>query len=223
VEIQRAYRARLKVAGKAVRLVDAGFDPATPATLIAEFRDQLHNTLAKLELREQAVARLEARNRFLESELVRLEREATQAAKDRIIARREAAAFLQAPGRGRRPRGNWSEETMPSRRARLLAALALHPEGLVVDILLAGISAPEERRPMLTALRRLEGAGLVVRLGPCRHHYIAGVLVRLAAQPAREAAAESDRPQFEIGADCGIIGPDLTYFKIRQRHRRARR
>jgi hypothetical protein len=106
VEIQRAYRARLKVAGKAVRLVDAGFDPATPATLIAEFRDQLHNTLAKLELREQAVARLEARNRFLESELVRLEREATQAAKDRIIARREAAAFLQAPGRGRRPRGN---------------------------------------------------------------------------------------------------------------------
>jgi hypothetical protein len=37
-----------------------------------------------------------ARNRFLESELVRLEREATQAAKDRIIARREAAKSAPA-------------------------------------------------------------------------------------------------------------------------------
>jgi hypothetical protein len=96
---------------------------------------------------------------------------------------------------------------MPSRRARLLAALALHPEGLVVDILLAGISAPEERRPMLTALRRLEGAGLVVRLGPCRHHYIAGVLVRLAAQPAREAAAESDRPRSRSAPTVGLLVP----------------
>jgi hypothetical protein len=64
-----------------------------------------------------------------------------------------------------------------------LAALALHPEGLVVDVLLAGMSAPEERRPMLMALRTLERAGLVVRSGPRRHRYIAGVLVRLADQP----------------------------------------
>ena len=96
-----------------------------------------------------------------------------------------------------------------SRRARLLAALALHPEGLVVDVLLAGMSAPEERRPMLTALRTLERAGLVVRSGPRRHHYIAGVLVRLAAQPEREPAAKPDRPQFEIGGDCGITGTEL--------------
>jgi hypothetical protein len=108
-EVQRAYRDRLKAQGKAFRLVDADFDPATQAALIAEFRDQLHDTLVKLELREQDVARLDARNRFLESELVRLEREATQAAKDRIIARREAASFLKAPsrpaGRGARPSG----------------------------------------------------------------------------------------------------------------------
>jgi hypothetical protein len=76
---------------------------------------------------------------------------------------------------------------MPSRTARLLAALALHPEGLVVDVLLAGMSAPEERRPMLMALRTLERAGLVVRSGPRRHHYIAGVLVRLADQPPPSA------------------------------------
>jgi hypothetical protein len=35
----------------------------------------------------------------------------------------------------------------------------------------------------LRTLRRLERAGLVVRSGPRRHHYIAGVLVRLADQP----------------------------------------
>ena len=106
VEIQRAYRERLKLKGKATRLVDADFDPAAQAALIAEFRDQLHNTSAKLELREQDVARLESHNRFLESKVVRLEREATQAAKDRIVARREAAAHLKAPGPRARPRRN---------------------------------------------------------------------------------------------------------------------
>jgi hypothetical protein len=70
--------------------VDADFDPAV-------VRDKIHNALLKLELRDQDVARLEERNRFLESELVRLEREATQAAKDRITARREAAEHLKAP------------------------------------------------------------------------------------------------------------------------------
>jgi hypothetical protein len=97
VEVQRAYRARLKAQGR---------DPATQTQLIAEFRDQLHGALVKLELQAQDVARLEDRNRFLESELVRLEREATQAAKDRITARREAAAHLKAPRArpaGRRP------------------------------------------------------------------------------------------------------------------------
>jgi hypothetical protein len=96
-EVQRAYRARLKAAGKVVKLVDADFDTATQAAVIAELRDKLHNALGKLELQAQDVARLEERNRFLEYELVRLEREATQAAKDRITARREAAEHLKAP------------------------------------------------------------------------------------------------------------------------------
>jgi hypothetical protein len=103
-EVQRAYRARLAAAGKVVKLVDAGFDPAVMSELIAELRDKLHNALGELELQAQDVARLEERNRFLESELVRLEREATQAAKDRITARREAAEFLKAP-RARAKRG----------------------------------------------------------------------------------------------------------------------
>ena len=58
-EVQRAYRARLAAAGKVVKLVDAGFDPAVMSELIAELRDKLHNALLKLELREQDVARLE--------------------------------------------------------------------------------------------------------------------------------------------------------------------
>jgi hypothetical protein len=36
-EVQRAYRARLAAAGKVVKLVDAGFDPAVMSELIAEF------------------------------------------------------------------------------------------------------------------------------------------------------------------------------------------
>lgn len=102
VEVQRAYRARLKEAGKVVRLVDARVDSSEIQRLMIEFRDKLQNALLKLELREQEIARLEARNAFLESELIRLERQATDAVKDRIIARREAAAHLQAPAK--RPR-----------------------------------------------------------------------------------------------------------------------
>ena len=99
VNVQRAYRARLKAAGKVVKLVDARFDPAVMSELMIAFRDRLQNTLLKLELREQDVTRLEARNRYLESELVRLEWEATQAVKDRIIARREAAKSAPPPRR----------------------------------------------------------------------------------------------------------------------------
>jgi hypothetical protein len=69
---------------------------------------------------------------------------------------------------------------MPSRTARLLTALAEHPDGLVVDLLLAGMSEPGERQAMLMALRTLERAGKVVRAGDRRHAYIAGVRVRLA-------------------------------------------
>ena len=68
---------------------------------------------------------------------------------------------------------------MPSRTARLLAALAEHPEGLVVDLLLAGMSEPGERRAMLMALRTLEQQGKVVS-GDRRHADVAGHRVRLA-------------------------------------------
>jgi hypothetical protein len=88
--VQRAYRDRLKTAGKAVKLVDADWDSDKFRALFAKIRDDLHNALSKIELREQDVARLEARNVFLENELVRLERELTGAAKDRIVARRQA-------------------------------------------------------------------------------------------------------------------------------------
>jgi hypothetical protein len=69
---------------------------------------------------------------------------------------------------------------MPSRAARLLAALALHPEGLAVDILLTAMSAPGERQAMLMALRTLVERGKVIRSGDRRHHYVAGHKVRLA-------------------------------------------
>jgi hypothetical protein len=91
VEIQRAYRARLKAAGKVVKLVDADFDPGQMQAPVVELRDNLHNALVKLDLRAQDVERLEARNRFLDAELVRLERELTNKAKDAIVARQQAA------------------------------------------------------------------------------------------------------------------------------------
>jgi hypothetical protein len=70
--------------------------------------------------------------------------------------------------------------------ARLLAALAAHPDGLVVDVLLAGMSAPEERQPMLMALRTPATAeGKVIRSGDRRHAYVAGVRVRLAVARAQ--------------------------------------
>src|SRR5271163_1070665 len=102
VEIQRAYRVRLAAAGKIVRLVDAshvtpaagspvltsipGFDPATQLICDREtfkdMRDNLHNALVKLEVRDQDVARLETRNAYLEGELKRQERHNTNALKE---------------------------------------------------------------------------------------------------------------------------------------------
>jgi len=74
-EVQRAYRARL-AAGR----VDPG--------LIDDLRDRLSRAVARAELREEEAARLRDRNAYLEGELRRLEREATNAAKDRIAAMR---------------------------------------------------------------------------------------------------------------------------------------
>jgi hypothetical protein len=69
---------------------------------------------------------------------------------------------------------------LPSRTARLLAALADHPEGLVVDLLLAGMPDPSERQAMLMAIRTLEQRGKIIRSGDRRHAYVAGHRVRLA-------------------------------------------
>jgi hypothetical protein len=89
VEVQRAYRARLAAAGKVVKIVDAAavnpatanlvlaampeFDPARDGVYdraeIEGIHERFHNALLKLELREEDVARLEARNAYLKGEL----------------------------------------------------------------------------------------------------------------------------------------------------------
>jgi hypothetical protein len=88
-EIQRAYRARLAAAGKVVKLIDptAILDPA----VYEEMRDRLHNALLKLELRQQDVTRLEARNAYLEAELKQVERHHTNALKDNIVLKKQLA------------------------------------------------------------------------------------------------------------------------------------
>ena len=111
VEIQRAYRARLAAAGKVVRLVDAApgnaatgspalpsipdFDPATQLVCDREMfegmRDQLHNALMKLEVRQREVARLETRNAYLEGELKLQERHYTNTLKEVITLKQQLA------------------------------------------------------------------------------------------------------------------------------------
>ena len=102
VEVQRAYRARLAAAGKVVRIVDAIAVSPTPAgvaqlsivferQMVARIRDQLHNALSKLELREEEVTRLRGRNAYLESELTLQERHLTNALKDNIVLKQKLA------------------------------------------------------------------------------------------------------------------------------------
>jgi hypothetical protein len=120
VEVQRAYRARLAAAGKVVRIVDAAavdpvppratlasvpdFDPATQPicdrVTFVDMRDQLHNALLKLELREQDVQRLEQRNAYLEGELKLQAQHHTNSLKDLITLRQQLA---ETPAK-RRPR-----------------------------------------------------------------------------------------------------------------------
>ena len=105
-EIQRAYRARLAAAGKVVRLVDAasasplltsilGFNPATQLICdrktFKDMRNNLHNALVKLEVRDQDVARLEARNAHLEGELKLQERHNTNTLKEVITLKQQLA------------------------------------------------------------------------------------------------------------------------------------
>jgi hypothetical protein len=96
-EVQRAYRERRKAAGKALRVIDT-WATMTPAE-IAEIRERLSNALLDLELRQQDVARLEARNAYLESKLKQVEQHLTNALKDNIVLKKQLAE---------RPRRHWS-------------------------------------------------------------------------------------------------------------------
>jgi hypothetical protein len=103
-EVQRAYRGRLKAAGRLVMRTDPAvvgapgipdFDSATQMVCDREMfegmGDRLHAALLKLERREQDVARLEARNAYLEGELRLLNQHHTNALKDNIVLKRELA------------------------------------------------------------------------------------------------------------------------------------
>jgi hypothetical protein len=89
VEVQRAYRARLKAAGKVLKLVDA--DAIADLAMFEGMREKLHNALLKLERREQDVARLEQRNTYLENELTRLEQHHTNALKEIVTLKQKVA------------------------------------------------------------------------------------------------------------------------------------
>ena len=95
---QRACRERRKAAGKVLRVIDT-WTTMTPAE-IAEMREGLGNALLELELRQQDVARLEARNAYLESELKRVEQHHTIALKDNIVLKKQGgtAQAARAPG-----------------------------------------------------------------------------------------------------------------------------
>jgi hypothetical protein len=90
-EVQRAYRERLKQAGKAVKLVDADFDSAEQRAWVAKLHEDLGNALRNLELREQDVARLQERNGYLESELKLQGLHLTGALKDVLVLKRQLA------------------------------------------------------------------------------------------------------------------------------------
>jgi hypothetical protein len=96
-EVQRAYRERRKAAGKVLRVIDTWAE-MTPAE-IAEMRERQRNALLKPELREQDVARREARNAYLESELRRVEQHNLNILKDIIVLRKQLAELTK-----RRPR-----------------------------------------------------------------------------------------------------------------------
>jgi hypothetical protein len=100
-EVQRAYRERRKAAGKVLRVIDT-WATMTPAE-IAEMRERLGNALRDLELRQQDVQRLEARNAYLEGELRRAEQHLTNALKDNIVVKQ--AAVAERPKRRARQAG----------------------------------------------------------------------------------------------------------------------
>ena len=97
VEVQRAYRARLKAAGKVVQVVDAGaaqapisdFDPAKDGVfereMVASMRDRLSSALSKLALREEQVTQLQKRTAYLEAELKTQGQHLKIALKDNVV------------------------------------------------------------------------------------------------------------------------------------------
>jgi hypothetical protein len=85
----------------------------SPADL-ADLRERFRATLLKLELREQDVQRLEARNTYLESELKRAEQHLTNAPKDNIVLKQ--AAVAERPKR----RAHYADATRGSSHAGLI-------------------------------------------------------------------------------------------------------
>jgi hypothetical protein len=82
---------RLAAAGKVVRLIDASSAGAFDREAFSKMRDKLHNALLKSELREQDVARLEARNAYLESELKLQAQHHTNALKEIVMLKQALA------------------------------------------------------------------------------------------------------------------------------------
>src|ERR1700733_4756352 len=91
-----------------VRIVDANPADALDRAAFGDMRDKLHNALLKLELREQDLARLEARNAYLEGELRLQGQHHTNTLKE-IVTLKQA---LARQGAGKPP-GN-----RPNRRRR---------------------------------------------------------------------------------------------------------
>ena len=72
-----------------------GFDPATQLVCDRkthkDIRNNLHNALVKLDVRERDVARLETRNAYLEGELKLQERHITNTLKEVITLKQQLA------------------------------------------------------------------------------------------------------------------------------------
>ncbi len=121
VEVQRAYRARLKAAGRVVRIVDTlavdpaaprvalapvpDFDPATEMicnrATFADMRDRLHNALVHIENLERDRKRWQTDCAHAEAEL-RIERQHhTNTIKDKIVLQQEIAALKAKPRRSK--------------------------------------------------------------------------------------------------------------------------
>jgi hypothetical protein len=96
-EIQRAYRARLKAAGKVLKLVDA--DTIADLAMVDGTREKLHDAVSKLERREQDVARLTTPNAYLENELKRLEQHHTNSLKEIVVLKQQVAQSARMPKR----------------------------------------------------------------------------------------------------------------------------